>query len=112
MVTLDVASADKACARAEVNLVRCVAIGMGIGALVGAALWTLIVVVALAGSGAPLGPMLAVGAACGVLAGVFLGGWAGTLVGSGMLEDAEHATLRHESVSDRSATSVNAMSSS
>jgi hypothetical protein len=100
MVTLDVAPADKACARAEVNLVRCIGIGMGIGALAGAALWMLIVVVALAGSGAPMGPMLAVGAGCGVMAGIFLGGWAGTLVGSGMLEDAEHATLRHDSVKD------------
>jgi hypothetical protein len=67
--------------------------GMGIGALICAVLWIGIVVVALVGKDEPLGPMLVVGAACGMFAGLFLGGWAGSLVGAAKLEHHEHRTL-------------------
>jgi hypothetical protein len=95
MIALAAESGDEVQARAEVTLFRRIAIGAGIGALVCAGVWMGIVVLALARSDTSLGPMLSVGAGCGVFAGLFLGGSAGALSASGVLEAAEHKTLRH-----------------
>ncbi len=75
---------------AERTVARSAAVGAAVGALVCAAIWLGLVVIALAGSGSDLAPMLAVGAGCGVFAGIFLGGWAGTLIGAAALEHVEH----------------------
>lgn len=77
--------------RAVENVVARSAIaGSIIGAVICAAIWVGLVTIALAGKGWSLGPMLAVGAGCGIFAGIFLGGWAGTLVGAMKLEHFEH----------------------
>ena len=88
-------SVDEVCSRAERTLAHRAIVGACIGAVVGAGVWMVLVLIALAGSGVALGPMLAVGAGCGIFAGLFLGGWAGTVAGCGVLEEAEHRTLRH-----------------
>jgi hypothetical protein len=77
----------------ERTLARDAMVGALIGAVIGAGVWALIVLIALAGSDVRLGPWLLMGAGCGVFAGLFLGGWAGTMVGVGRLEAHEHATL-------------------
>lgn len=64
--------------------------GMAIGALICAGIWSVLVLLAMAGSGFRVWPMLWVGIACGIFAGMFLGGWAGTLVGASKLEHYEH----------------------
>ena len=76
-------------ARAEGAVMRGAAIGAAIGAVVCAPLWVLLVLIALRDSGTALGPPLWMAAGVGVIAGVFLGGWAGTLVGSTKLEHFE-----------------------
>lgn len=81
---------DSAQLAVERTVFRCAAAGMLIGAVVCAGIWTLIVLLALAGKGFALGPMLAVGVVCGVFAGFFLGGCAGMLVGGLKLEHFEH----------------------
>ena len=76
----------------EHRMVHAVLVGMAIGVAVCVMLWGLVVLAALAGSGEPLlGPLL-MGAAVGVFAGIFFGGWAGTLYGSHLLEVHERAT--------------------
>jgi fatty acid desaturase len=82
--------ADDAQARVERHVFRSTVIGMVVGAVVCAGIWALLVAIALVGHGWALGPMLAVGAGCGVFAGMFLGGWAGALVGASQLEHHEH----------------------
>jgi hypothetical protein len=88
--TLD---ADTEQRRVESQVARAALLGAVVGAFAGAGAWMVIVVLALAGKGWALGPMLAVGAACGVFAGIFLGGWAGTVVGALRLERYEHEHL-------------------
>jgi hypothetical protein len=61
--------------------------------VLGALLWVGIVVIAIAGSGTPLGPWVAMGAAVGVFGGVFGGSWAGVMTGLGQLERTEHDLL-------------------
>ena len=70
-------------------MIRGATIGAAIGAVICAPLWVLLVLIALRDSGTALGPPLAMAAGVGVVAGVFLGGWAGTLVGSTALEHFE-----------------------
>jgi hypothetical protein len=78
---------------AERTLFRRTLIGSAIGAVVCAGLWVVIVLLAVANKGYALGPVLFVGAGCGIFAGIFLGGCAGALAGATALEHAEHATL-------------------
>lgn len=78
--------------RVEARFFRAWGIGMLVGAVVGAAVWCGLVAVALAGGAEGRGAMMLTGAACGVFAGIFLGGWAGAVVGASYLEHHEHAT--------------------
>ena len=71
---------------------RAVLVGMAIGTVVCVVLWDLVVLIALAGSGEPLAGPLLMGGLVGMFAGVFFGGWAGTLYGAHLLEAHEHAT--------------------
>jgi hypothetical protein len=84
--------ADAAQTAVEHHMFRAVLVGMAIGSLVCVALWELTVFVALVPTGQPLmGPML-MAAVVGVFAGVFFGGWAGTLYGAHLLEEHEKTT--------------------
>jgi hypothetical protein len=74
---------------AERSLARAALIGAGIGIVICAGMWAVLVWVALAGSGTALGPALWMGAAVGVFAGIFFGGWVGTMVGAHHLDDVE-----------------------
>jgi len=67
-------------------------VGAIVGALVLAPAWAGLVLLALRNSGTALWPAALMGAGVGVIAGVFMGGWAGTLVGSTTLEEFEHET--------------------
>jgi len=69
-------------------------IGMLVGAGVCAAVWCGLVALALVDSSGSAGGMMVTGAACGAFAGIFLGGWAGAVVGAIELEHHEHATRR------------------
>jgi protein-S-isoprenylcysteine O-methyltransferase Ste14 len=80
--------------RAVENVVaRSAIIGAIVGAVICALIWVGLMAIAMAGKGWSLGPMLLVGAGCGLFAGIFLGGWAGTLVGALKLEHHEHQSL-------------------
>jgi hypothetical protein len=87
---------DESQVEAEVKFARAVLIGVLVGMAVCGVLWMGLVLVALAGSGERLGPMLWVGAGIGMFAGVFFGGSAGSMVGTRALE-------RHEEQERRSA---------
>ena len=78
---------------AERVVLRDAIVGALIGMLVGAGIWTLIVVIAVAGSGWDMAPIVGVGVAVGIFAGAFYGGWAGTVIGNHHVEEAEHAAL-------------------
>jgi len=78
---------------AERTFVRAALIGALIGAIVCAGLWIGIVAIATANNGVRTWPLLLMGAGCGAFAGLFLGGWAGSMVGSKALEEAHHASL-------------------
>ena len=93
MTSISLNQADENQLRAESTVVRGALVGMAIGAAVCAGIWIVIVVIALAGSGFALGPMILVGAGCGMFAGLFLGGWAGTTVACSALEAVEHEQL-------------------
>lgn len=75
--------------RAERAVFRDATIGAVIGALVCAPLWAAMVWLALRNSDQALLPPLAMATGVGVLAGVFAGGWAGTLIGANALEKFE-----------------------
>lgn len=92
-LTLAESYVDAEQARVESTVARSAVTGAIIGAVICAGIWVGLVAIALVGKGWRLGPMLLVGAGCGVFAGIFLGGWAGTLVGASKLEHHEHATL-------------------
>ena len=79
----------------ERSVFRYAIAGSLIGAVVCAGIWSVLMAVALAGDRTNFGPMLLVGAGCGVFAGIFLGGWAGTLAGAARLEHHEHEILPH-----------------
>jgi hypothetical protein len=80
---------------AERSFWRDTFIGIALGSAICAGLWALFMLIALAGTDARLGPAMWMGAAVGVFAGAFYGGWAGTMVGVRKLEHAEHDTLPH-----------------
>jgi hypothetical protein len=75
---------------AENRFLRSILVGMGVGMVVCAGVWVLLVMLAMILSDSALGPMMGVGAACGVFAGIFLGGAAGAAAGVGALERVEH----------------------
>jgi hypothetical protein len=75
--------------RAEGAVFRDAVIGAVIGALVLAPIYAVLVGLALRNSGTTLLPAMLMAAGVGVLAGVFIGGWSGTLVGSHTLETFE-----------------------
>ena len=81
--------------KAERTFVRCALIGALIGAVVCAGIWVGIVALATTNNGEGAGPLFAMAAGCGVFAGLFLGGWAGSMVGSKALEHAHHDSLPH-----------------
>jgi hypothetical protein len=81
--------------RAEHAVFRDAAIGAGIGAIVLGPIYTVLVWMATRSNGTPLvGPLL-MAAGIGVLAGAFMGGWAGTLVGANVLEKFEREGRSH-----------------
>lgn len=80
-------------AKAERTIVRRIAQGALVGAVICSGLWVLIVVLALSGSSQRKGPVLLIGILTGVLAGLFLGGCVGALYGAQALEHAEHELL-------------------
>jgi hypothetical protein len=80
---------DEVQREAERSLLRDALVGIVVGILVGAGVWSLLVLVALAGTDWDLGPAMWMGAGVGVFAGSFYGGWAGTVVGCRKLEEAE-----------------------
>jgi hypothetical protein len=75
--------------RAEHAVFRDAAIGAVIGAIVCAPIWAAMVWLALRNSDQALLPPIAMATGVGILAGVFAGGWAGTLVGAKTLEKFE-----------------------
>jgi hypothetical protein len=77
-------------AHAERAVFRDAIIGALIGALMLAPTWALLALLALRDTGTALAPPALMAAGVGALAGVFMGGWAGTLVGSQTLEHFEH----------------------
>jgi hypothetical protein len=89
----DHAAGDEGQVVAEVRFARTVLIGVLIGMAVCAVLWIGLVLLALAGSGERLGPMLWVGAGIGMFAGVFFGGSAGSMIGARALERHEQHEL-------------------
>ena len=90
---VDQSALDAAQVEAEGKLVRSVLTGMAIGAVVCSAIWIGLVSLATVGAGVRLVPMLAVAAACGTFAGIFLGGCAGALAGARGLEHVEHERM-------------------
>ena len=83
---------------AEVKLARSALLGILIGMPVCAVIWVGIVALGLgmAGGSWDVLPALAMGAAVGVFAGAFLGGWAGVTAAAEQLEEAErHIVQRH-----------------
>jgi len=76
-------------AHAEQAVFRDAGIGAAIGVLAFAPLYVALVSLALLNRGTPLVPPMLMAAGVGVLAGVFIGGWAGTLVGASKLEKFE-----------------------
>ena len=86
---VDASTEAAAEARAEHGVFRDAAIGAAIGVAVFAPLYAALVWLALRSHGTPLAGPLLMAAGVGVLAGVFLGGWSGTLVGATALEKYE-----------------------
>jgi hypothetical protein len=86
------AALQAAAQEAERTFAHRAVIGVLVGMPVGALIWTGIVGLALAlgAGGWDVWPALAMGAAVGVFAGSFLGGWAGVMWGAAQLDEAEH----------------------
>lgn len=90
-----VPAVDEMQLEAERSLLRDAIVGIVVGMFVGAGVWALLVLVALAGTDWDLGPAMWMGAGVGVFAGSFYGGWAGTVVGCRKLEEAEARSAHH-----------------
>lgn len=82
-------AADATQLRAEGIFLRSIIWGMAIGVVVCAGIWVGLVAAATVNNGIPSGPLLAMGAGCGMFGGLFLGGTAGAMLGSRALERAE-----------------------
>jgi hypothetical protein len=83
---------DERTARVEKGVFRDALVGALVGALVLAPTWAAMMWLAIHNAGTALGPPVATASGIGVFAGVFMGGWAGTLVGGTKLEHFEHET--------------------
>lgn len=72
-------------------------VGMAIGVPVCILIWMAIVAIAVGvmGVGWPVWPAVGMGAAVGVFAGMFLGGWAGVTACAERLDEAEFHSMRH-----------------
>lgn len=83
--------------RAEAAFWRSAIIGVLVGMPVCVVIWTGIVALAMAITGADLdwGVMIVMSIVVGCFAGVFFGGWAGVTIAAEKLEEAEHATHAH-----------------
>ena len=81
-------------ARVEQGVFRDASIGALIGVAVCVPAWVGLVAIALRNAGIALLPPLFMAAGVGVIAGTFMGGWAGTLVGASKLEHFEHENRR------------------
>ena len=79
-------------AQVEKGVFRDAFLGAVIGALILAPIWAGMMWLAIHNSGTAMTGPIAMAAGIGVLAGVFMGGWAGTLVGGTKLEHFEHET--------------------
>lgn len=92
LVESTVEDADELQHAAEHTMLRGVVAGTMVGSVLGALVWAGLVAVALMSLGgvALSGPVW-MGAAVGVFAGSFLGGWAGVVATTPALERAEHA---------------------
>ena len=77
-------------ARVEKSVFRDAFVGATIGALILAPIWAAMMFFAIRNNGTALTGPVAMAAGIGVFAGVFMGGWAGTLVGGTKLEHFEH----------------------
>jgi hypothetical protein len=74
---------------AERRLIRSVLLWVGILVPIGAAVFALLIYIATDLASAPEGGPILMGAATGVLAGLFFGVWAGVVVSSGQIERTE-----------------------
>ena len=79
-------------ARVENGVFRDAFLGAVIGVLILSPIWAAMVWFALRNADTARGGPVAMAAGIGVIAGVFMGGWAGTLVGATKLEHFEHET--------------------
>ena len=79
-------------ARVEKGIFRDAFRGAVIGALILSPTWAAMVWFALRNADTARGGPVAMAAGIGVFAGVFMGGWAGTLIGGTKLEHFEHET--------------------
>jgi hypothetical protein len=86
------ADPDQAQLAVERRMLYAALLGMAVGALVCIVLWGGVVLLALAGSGEPLTGPLLMAALVGAFAGLFFGGWVGTMYGAHLLEEHERAT--------------------
>ena len=86
----DADAREAARARAEHAVFHDGVVGALFGVLILAPTWAALVLLALRDSGTALLPPALMAAGVGVIAGLFMGGWAGTLVGSRTLEHFEH----------------------
>jgi hypothetical protein len=79
-------------ARVEKSVFRDAFVGAAIGALILAPVWAALMWLAIRNANTAMTGPIAMAAGVGVVAGVFMGGWAGTLVGATKLEHFEHET--------------------
>lgn len=79
-------------ARVENGVFRDAFLGAVVGVLILSPIWAAMVWFALRNADTARGGPVAMAAGIGVIAGVFMGGWAGTLVGATKLEHFEHET--------------------
>jgi hypothetical protein len=79
-------------ARVEKSVFRDAFVGAAIGALILAPIWAALMWLAIRNADTAMTGPIAMAAGVGVVAGVFMGGWAGTLVGATKLEHFEHET--------------------
>jgi len=77
-------------ARVERSVFRDAFVGAVIGALILAPIWAAMMWLAIRNADTAMAGPIAMAAGIGVFAGVFMGGWAGTLVGGTKLEHFEH----------------------
>jgi hypothetical protein len=95
LTIVETAGVPDAVARAERSLWRSAGVGIAIAVPVCALVWMGLVALALAiaDTGVPFLPALAMAAVVGAFAGTFFGGWAGVTLKAEELEEAERESL-------------------